>query len=86
MYSTCRVVGFLIKKKTLCFRRSRYRRRLGIVRSQMALRVALLFLKMDQKLTIFFTKRKWLFVVVVVVVFILSLVSIFFSHTFLTYP
>ena len=53
----------------------------------MALRVALLFLKMDQKLTIFFTKRKWLFVVVVVVVvFILSLVSIFFSHTFLTYP
>ena len=52
----------------------------------MALRVALLFLKMDQKLTIFFTKRKWLFVVVVVVVFILSLVSIFFSHTSLTYP
>ena len=52
----------------------------------MALRVALLFLKMDQKLTIFFTKRKWLFVVVVVAVFILSLVSIFFSHTFLTYP
>ena len=85
MYSTCRVVGFVIKKTPLCFRRSRYRRRLGIVRSQMALRVALLFLKMDQKLTIFFTKRKWLFVVVVVV-FILSLVSIFFSHTFLTYP
>ena len=86
MYSTCRVVGFLIKKNPLCFRRSRYRRRFNIVRSQMALRVALLFLKMDQKLTIFFTKRKWLFVVVVVVVFILSLVSIFFSHTSLTYP
>ena len=37
-------------------------------------------LKMD-----YFLQKKKAFVFVVVVVFILSLVSLFFSHTFLTY-
>ena len=85
MYSTCRVVVFLRKKKkTIVFQTftlpspSWYRKVPNDVEG------GALCSKNGLKMDYFLHKKK-VFVFVVVVVFILSLVSLFFSHTFLTY-